>query len=262
MFVAFLISAFRMQAAYRSQVWALLFGVGLDVFARISIWRAVYGDATSVNGVSLPEMVTYAMFAAALFNGWDSTQLVRDIGESIRSGDVVNQLLKPYAYPMALFAQQVGTRLFYQLVIGVPVIVVMGLAYGIEPPASLGHGLLFIGYFVVSVVILMLIGIVFGLFAFWVLDAHSLEWFMRGFLAVMSGWLVPLWFFPPGFADIARLLPFSWIAFHPLAAYLGQMDLVEAGLMLLLGVFWVAALGWLIAFVWSRTCDRLIVQGG
>jgi ABC-2 type transport system permease protein len=262
MFTAFALSAFRVRSAYRAQIWAMLFGVGLDIFARISIWTAVFGGSDAVDGVTLPQMITYTVLGIAFLNAWDSTELVREVGADIRSGDVVNQLLKPYSYPMALLARQVGSRIFEFMLIGLPVVVVMGLAFGLEPPASLGHGVLFVFYCLVSVTMIMGIGILFGLLSFWVLDAHSLEWFMRGMVVILAGGFVPLWFFPAGLAEVAAVLPFSWITFHPMATYLGQVDVPTAALLLLAGMAWLAALYLLIFWLWSRTTSRLTVQGG
>lgn len=262
MFFAFAISAFRTRIAYRSQVWALLFGVALEIFARVSIWTAVYGGSSVINGVSLWQMVTYSVLAVALFSDWDSIELVRDVGASIRSGDIVNQLLKPYAYPASLFARTVGSKLSQVLLIGLPLIAVIAFAFGLVPPASLGHALFFALLCLVSAAMIMAVGIVFGLLSFWVLDAHALEWFMRGFVAFLSGGFVPLWFFPPALSQIVALLPFSWIAYHPMAVYLGQVDLPGAGLTLLGGLAWLAVMVGVIGWLWSRTTGRLVVQGG
>jgi len=262
MFLAFASSAFRVRAAYRAQVWAMLFGIGLDVFARISIWSAVFGGAAVVDGISLSQMLTYAVLAVALLGAFDSTQLVRDIGAAIRSGDVAVQLLKPYGYPLALMAQQLGGRLFEFVVVGLPIIIVTMLTVGIEPPASFAHGLLFAFYILVSVGLVLAIGIVFGLLSFWVLDAHALEWFMRGLMVILSGGFVPLWFFPAGLGQVAAVLPFSWITYHPLATYLGRVDLATSFGLLAAGFAWLGATLLFIWWLWSKTTTRLIVQGG
>ena len=262
MFLAFALSAFRVRSAYRAQVWAMLFGGSLDVLARISIWTAVFGGAATVDGVTLPQMVTYAVIGAAFLSAWDTTELVREVGADIRSGDVIGQLLKPYDYPLALFAKQVGSRVFDSLVVGLPVLVVMALIFGLQAPASFGHGVLFVFYCLVSIGMIMGIGLLFGLLSFWVLDAHSLEWFMRGMVSVLAGGFVPLWFFPAGFAEVAAALPFSWITFHPMATYLGQVDLPTSAMLLVAGAAWLTGLFGLIAWLWSRTTLRLTVQGG
>lgn len=262
MFLAFAESAFRIQASFRAQLWAMLFGTAINVFARVSIWLSVFGHQTTVSGVELPQMVTYAIVATTLLSTWDASQMVRDIGADIRSGDIVNQLLRPYNYPASLFARQFGVRSFDMLAIGLPVIAFTGIFYGLQPPATAGHALLFLLYVALSLFILFALATIFGLLCFWVLDALALDWLLSGMLALLSGRLVPLWFFPASLAEIARFLPFSWITFYPMATYLGQMDLPTSGLYLLFGLGWAIVLVGIIGLLWSRARYRLMVQGG
>jgi ABC-2 type transport system permease protein len=262
MFSALARITFRTQLAYRSQLWALLFSGFIGVVARVSIWSAVYGGPGEVAGVTLTEMITYAIIGGTVLSSWDATQVVREVGTLIRSGDIAAHLLRPFHYPIALLAEQVGIRLFNLLLVALPVTLVSMLVYGIVPPASPAHALIFLGLVAISVLIIFATGIIFALLSFWVLDVLTLEWFMRGMLAVFSGGLVPLWFFPPVLAQFVGALPFAYITYYPMAAYLGVGSVGDTALMLLGGVAWVVALSAFIAWLWSRLTYRLVVQGG
>lgn len=262
MFSALAHITFRTQLVYRAQLWALLFSGFIGVVARVSIWNAVYGSSGEVAGVTLPQMVTYAIIGGTMLSSWDATQLVREVGALIRSGDIAAHLLRPFHYPVALLAEQVGIRLFSLLLVALPVTVVAVLVYGITPPASLAHAAIFLGLVAVSVLVIFATGIIFALLSFWVLDAHSLEWFMRGLLVVFSGGIVPLWFFPPVLADIAGALPFAYITYYPMAAYLGRNNVEGTMMVLLGGLAWVLVLAALVAWLWSRLTQRLVLLGG
>jgi ABC-2 type transport system permease protein len=261
-FIALIRAAFHREAEHRIRAFTRILGGLVEILARISIWQAAFGAHASLNGITLSQMITYALIGGTILSSWDATMIVRDVGSTIRTGAIGSTLLRPVAYPLMLLAEQLGSRFFDWLMTSLPVIVVMGLIYGMEPPASLGHGLLFLGFVVVSLGVMMLFGILMGLFSFWVFDAHSLEWFMRGLLAVFSGGLVPIWFFPAGLAEVAHVLPFSWITYHPMAVYLGERDLAASFLHLLAGGAWVAVLALAVSFVWSRACGQVVVQGG
>lgn len=261
-FLAFAVAAVRQQAGYRAEILSMILGAMIEVFARISIWKAVYGSQPAVAGVTLPQMIAYAIIGATLLSNWDAALVVREIGAAIRSGQIGSTLVRPVNFPLMLFAENLGPRLFNFAFVGAPVIAVFSLLYGLLPPASFMHGLLFVGYLAVSTTLLLLISIVFGLLSFWVFDAHSLEWFMRGFGALLSGGLVPLWFFPPVLAEFAHALPFAWITYYPMAVYLGQFDLISSFAYLAIGLSWAAALVGLIAVLWSGACRRVVVQGG
>ncbi|MCO5733549.1 ABC-2 family transporter protein [Rhizobium sp. SSA_523] len=269
-FYALIRAAFRRELEHRSRAIARVFGTLVDILARISIWQAVFAGHASMNGsmngsmsgISLGQMITYALIGGTILSSWDATMIVRDVGGTIRTGAIGSSLLRPMAYPVMLLAEQLGTRLFDWLMTSLPVIVIMGLIYGIEPPASAGHALLFLGFVLVSLAVMMLFGILIGLFSFWVFDAHSLEWFMRGLLGVFSGGLVPIWFFPKGLAEVAHVLPFAWITYHPMTVYLGERDLASSALYLLAGGAWAAVLALAVSLVWSRACGQVVVQGG
>jgi ABC-2 type transport system permease protein len=262
MYAAFTISAFQTQLAYRSQVWTSAFGELVHVFARVAIWMSVYTGVSSVSGVALPEMITYAILSGTVTAAWRYASLINTIGKSLKTGDVAIYLLKPLHYPLYLFATESGNLAYRLLVVVVPVVTIVALIYGIRPPASLIHGLMFVAYWAMSFVILFLIAALFGLIAFWLLTAFSLEWLLQGILSVLSGGFVPLWFFPEPLGMIARHLPFAWIGYYPTAVYLGKLSFAECWGYFGIGMLWVVLLTISVILLWRRASLRLIIQGG
>jgi len=262
MYLAVARSAIQTRFAYRGEVWTHLFFRLLQVFAKIAIWTAVYAGASSVNGVTLPQMVTYAIISSTLLDAWFYPNLIKAIDRSLKSGDVAVYLLKPLSYPLYLFAIECGNFANDLVIVMVPTIVIVVLFNGLLPPASLAHGLLFVGFWMESLLILFLIAALFGLAAFWLMTAFSLEWLLQGILAIFSGSFIPFWFFPEPLGSIARHLPFAWIGYYPTAVYLGRLPPDEAGLYLGLGGLWVLALIVGVWALWRRASLRLTVQGG
>jgi len=148
------------------------------------------------------------------------------------------------------------------LLVALPVGIVTTLIYGIVPPASAGHFVLFVGFAFLSVLIVFTIGIIFALLSFWVLDAHALEWFMRGLMVVLSGGIVPIWFFPPWLAVLAQSTPFAFVTYYPMAAYLGRFSLMDTVLVFLGGLAWAVVLAAVIFGLWASLTRRLTVMGG
>lgn len=262
MFLALASAGFRIEASFRAQFWFKLLSGVLNVIARVSIWQSVFLHGAGATDISLPQMVTYAILGATVFSTWDATQILREIGADIRSGNVVSHLMRPYGYPASLFARQLGVRAHDMLMIGLPVAVVMGSVYGFQPPASMGHAVLFILSLMLSLFLLFSLSIAVSMIGFWVMDMLAIEWFMRGTLALFSGGLVPLWFYPDAVASAVLYLPFAWITFYPLAIYLGQLDLVESLLHLVYGFGWAAVSAALVCVMWRAACRRMVVQGG
>ena len=262
MYLAFVASAFQTQLAYRGQVWALALGYFINISAKVAIWTAVFAGHGSVDGVSLAQMVTYAIIAGSIDVGWHWERFIQTIGAQIKSGDVAVYLLKPLHYPAMLFSSECGNLGFGIVALVVPMTIVTGLLYGFAPPPTVLHGMLFVAMWAVGFVILFLLAGIAALLSFWLLTTFALEWILTALLAVLSGRIVPLWFYPDQGAAVLKYLPFAWVAFHPTAVYVGQVGIDEAVRLLVLGIAWVVVLAGGIVLLWSRASRRLIVQGG
>jgi len=258
---AFAAVAFQARLAYRNQVWAMAFGDLIGIFARIAIWTAAFAGSASVDGVTLPEMVTYAVLAGPVLY-WEYGRLLNEVGESVRSGDVTVFLLKPLHYPALLISAHIGHFAFELIALVLPVLLVVGFTVGLLPPASLFHAALFLAYWALSWSILFCLACLCGLLAFWLLTAFSLEWFLMGIMSLASGAVVPLWFMPPALASLFGYLPFAWVSYYPTAVYLGKLDVSATWLHLGIGLVWLSLLAGALAWLWSRARHRLIVQGG
>ncbi|MBJ3783458.1 ABC-2 family transporter protein [Devosia sp. MSA67] len=258
---AFTHSAFQSRLAYRNQVWANAFGDLVNVFARIAIWSAAYAGMTVVDGVTLPEMVTYAVLVGTVLR-WDHARLLHEVGDAVRTGDVAVYLLKPLHYPFAILASHVGHYAFSFVTVTIPVVLIVGFTAGLMPPASLFHAALFPVFWLLSWLVMFCIATLCGLLAFWLLTAFSLEWFLMGIMLLFSGAVVPMWFLPPALATLFSYLPFAWVHYYPAAVYLGKLDPTSTWLHLGMGLGWLALLAAAVAWLWSRARHRIIVQGG
>ena len=262
MYRAVAASAFQTQLAYRSQIWAHIFGLFLQAFFRIAIWTSVYGNLARVDGVSLPEMITYSVLAGTVLSAWEWQRLIQNMDVAITNGDIAVFLLKPISYPLYLLAQECGNLCFRLLAVVAPIVLAVGCSYGLLPPASLFHGGMFLLFWLLSFVILFLLSLLFGLCVFWLLTGLSLEWLLQGLLALLSGSFMPLWFFPGALLPVLRYLPFAWVGFYPVAVYLGKLTPAQVLSHLALGIGWAALLALSVLLVWRKATRRISVQGG
>jgi ABC-2 type transport system permease protein len=260
---AFTATAFQSRLAYRNQVWSGLFGELVFIFARIAIWVSVFTTAgtSTIDGVSLPQMITYALLAGPVLY-WDYSRLLNDVGVAIKSGDVAVYLLKPLHYPGYLLANHMGNFVFDLLTVTTPVAIIVALTIGLAAPASLFHALAFLPFWGLSFMMLFVLTALLGLAAFWLMTTQSLDWFFNSIMTLLSGGLVPLWLFPGWLAAIAGHLPFAWVSYYPAAVYVGKLGTTETLLYFVLGLVWLAALLLLLVWLWAKARHRLIVQGG
>jgi ABC-2 type transport system permease protein len=81
-------------------------------------------------------------------------------------------------------------------------------------------------------------------------------------LGFFSGFLLPLAFFPPPLAVLARLLPFQAITGLPAQVFLGQISGAALGWTLLLQLFWALVLSGLAALMLRAAMRKVVIQGG
>ncbi|MGB3337088.1 MAG: ABC-2 family transporter protein [Devosia sp.] len=263
-YTAFARSSFQSQLAYRNEVWANIFGKLVQVFARVAIWLAVYAGvgATVVDGVSLQQMVTYALLGGAVMGATRPERVINEIGRSLKTGDVAVWLLKPIFYPLYLFANESGSFLYRLLTQVIPTVAFTALIYGMLPPETLFHAVMFVAFWALSFSLLFLMSALFGLIAFWLMTSFSLDWILGALLHLFSGLLVPFWFFPEPLATLARHLPFAWVVYYPNAVYLGRLSVPETWFYFGLGLGWTGLFLAGVLWLWHRASTRITVQGG
>ncbi len=206
-------------------------------------------------------LVTYSILTT-LVAGLLMTGLYRDADDRLRTGDIAVDLLKPLRYPLYLFSDGLGRSAYQLLFTVVPTLAVAWPLFGFSPPASPGYALAFLAALGLALSVSFAIGYLIALLAFWFLTTMHFRFAVAGFITAFSGSFLPLWFFPPGWAAVARALPFQYLGFVPAAAYMGEMAAAELTLTLAGGVAWTLALLGLAYALWSASVRRLVVQGG
>jgi len=79
---------------------------------------------------------------------------------------------------------------------------------------------------------------------------------------LFGGAVIPFWFYPPALRNIAKLFPFRFITFEPIAIYLGQTADAEIFSVIGAQILWLTAVYLLGRLLWSKAEKLVIVQGG
>jgi ABC-2 type transport system permease protein len=77
-----------------------------------------------------------------------------------------------------------------------------------------------------------------------------------------SGFLLPIAFFPPLLAAIAKMLPFQAITSLPAQVFLGQIHGMALLPTLLLQLVWAATLAGLALLLLRAAVHKVVIQGG
>jgi ABC-2 type transport system permease protein len=245
--------------AYRAEffVWVLTTNLPL---VNLALWTAVARDAP-VQGWGQPDFVAYflvTLLVRLLTGCW----VVWEMTMEIRQGAMAMRLLRP-VHPLLAYSAENLAAFPMRLVMGLPVIAVLlwtagpdhlaadPLAWALFPMMLAGAWLM--TFFVMSIV---------GTLSFFVGSAFSVFDVWLGLFTVLSGYLVPLEFFPPWLREANQVLPFRLMLGLPVETLLGRLTRAE----MLSGLAWqvgyIAALVTATALVWRRGVRRYAAFGG
>jgi ABC-2 type transport system permease protein len=253
--------SFARGMAYRVNLVLRLIGGIIAILIQVAIWRSLLGNGITA-GVSLPDMVTYAILSVCLGTLTLTGTVLRRVDERLRSGDIGVDLVLPISFPLYLAADGLGAAAFRIVFALLPTLILAALAFGLRPPSSSVNLIAFLVSVPLATAMSFAIGYLTALLAFWALTTMYFDWTISAFARVFGGSFLPLWFFPPWLGTIANWLPFRYLYYVPLAIYLGRIPVVELGATLLLGLGWLIILFGFAWWLWDRSMRRLIVQGG
>lgn len=253
--------SFKRQLTYRAATIAGLitnFGFG---WLRVSVLLALYDGRSVVEGITETDLYAYVALTQAVITylalfGW------YDLMESVHTGEVGADLLKPMGYFQFWLAKDAGRAAVALLLRGVVIMLFFSLVFPMNYPTGwvqwvwLGTAVCF--SWLVSFTYRFLI----NLAAFWSPNARGLigTGFVFGWL--FSGFLMPLRLFPEWVQTIAYLTPFPYTLNMVVEVYLGLLQgpaLVQA---LLTQLVWAVGLAILGQIVLKTAVRRLVILGG
>jgi ABC-type uncharacterized transport system, permease component len=113
-----------------------------------------------------------------------------------------------------------------------------------------------------SILINWLIAALFGMMAFTAVNIDALIQVKKHLIRLLSGSIIPIWFFPTGVAKVLSCLPFVYIYQLPLSIYIGRGDRVEHLWQMQIQFVWLLVLTGIFFFAQHRITRKVMVQGG
>lgn len=255
------IRAFRRATTYRS---AYVAGILTNAFfgALISfMYVAVYGDGGAVAGFSLHDAISYNWLTQSLISIGAGWIISTEISTSIRTGEVLTDLSRPWSFFGYWLSRSLGERLFNLAFRGSLTYLIGVLYFGARIPAP-ADLLAFIPAILLALLVSFAFSFCVNLSAFWLLDSSGVILLSNTLLSFFSGFLLPLAFFPPALRAVAELLPFRAISGLPAQIFLGQLRGADLAYALLIQLGWAAALTSLALALQAAAMQKVVVQGG
>jgi ABC-2 type transport system permease protein len=253
--------ALQRQLAYRTANLAGLVTNTFFAYLRAVLFVAVYETTAVIGGYDLHAAVSYMWITQALIMvlalwGW------WDVEETIRSGDVVADLAKPFSYLGFWLARDLGRALYFVGLRALPILLAGQLLFGLHWPSSASAWLLF------GVSLLLALAVSFGwrfllnVSAFWTIDARGLGSLASAATLFLGGFVVPIRFFPEWLQPLVLALPFAAVTQVPADLFVERVQGAEAlGAIVSQGVWAVILLAGA-QFATTLATRRVVIQGG
>ncbi len=259
-YFAFAKKSFLNRSAYRFNHFMGILNTLLQIFIFLCIYRALYGDRTEVDGITMAMVTTNFVLSIgmnALFRVDEYYLPYR-----INNGSIATELLLPISFQGRMLFENLGNTLFQLIFHFFPALLVSVLTVGILPPAGFLNLLLFIVSALFGYGVLWTISYTMQMFSFWLINMWSLITIKNVFVNVLSGSMLPLWFMPEWMKLVLDMLPFSSIYFTPVQIYLGQLTGQEILTKCLIQLVWIAVFYVFGCLLWEKGKKKLVVQGG
>lgn len=247
--------------AYRFDVYGNIIGQCITMFAAAFFWKALYTGYDTVKGVQVGDMLTYTIVSSVLAQFFLINVESRVI-QSVRKGSVATDMLKPINLYGLYFFEDLGytTTLLFQNVL--PILAIGCVFITIPTPDSLLAFLLFVPSVIVAYLINWLFAACFSTWAFTAIRLGPMLAIKFHIIRLLSGSIIPMWFFPEWLRDILNLLPFVYIYQLPLDIYIGKYDMDNILPRMGIQLVWLAVLCTLFLYLQKRVTKHVMVQGG
>lgn len=252
--------SFRRHLTYRAAALAGLLTNFFFGLLRVALYLALLHGAESAGGLTALDAITYTaltqgIIAILAIFGW------YELMYSVDSGQVASDLLKPLPLQLYWLAVDSGRAVAAFLLRTLSMVILFWLVFRIPLPSLTALPLI-----ALSLILAWLVGFgwrfLVNLAAFWSPNALGIGRIAFGLSWVLSGFYIPLPFFPDWFQRLCQLTPFPAMVNTPVLVYLGQLPPADLASALLLQIIWAVVLLALSQLILRAGVRRLVIQGG
>ncbi len=224
-------------------------------------WRALYTGRSVVDGVDVGSMQTYIIISSAL-SVLLITNVERRIARSVEKGSVATDMMKPISLFGMFLSEDIGSiiALIFQNML--PILLIGSLMIKIPVMANVRDLPMFVISVVESFLINWVIAALFGMMAFTTINNNALIQVKKHLIRLLSGSIIPIWFFPESISKVLSALPFVYIYQLPLSIYIGRGDRAEMISQMRIQFIWLVILSALFFYAQKRITRKVMVQGG
>jgi len=228
---------------------------------RIMIFDAFYRSTTVHQPMEYSQVVAYIWLGQAFFAllpQW----MDPEIQESLKTGTVAYEMLRPVGLYELWFARNLASRTAPVVLRATPMLIVAVLFLGMGLPVSWTAGMAFAVAMLGAALLSAALATLMTTTLLWTVSGEGAWHILSLCMWLFSGTLLPLPFFPDWLQPFINALPFRGLMDVPFRIWSGNIP-PSAIIPNLISVFcWIAVIIGLGRFLVHRGTGKLVVQGG
>ena len=246
---------------YITNILINFLGYFVHLFIFFKLWDYIYSNPEElINGYSKEQMIWYVVITELLWSAVGGRKLCRKIVETVKGGNIVYNINKPYSYIGYALSSHLGEATIKITVYSFLGMITGFLFLGNFPELNFFKIIIVIISAVLATIINTLIVILIGLFSFKIEDANPVYWVYSKTLLIL-GTLFPVEFFPAAMQGIIRYSPIFVVSYGPAKLFI-DFDYKNAIYILLAQIVYLIIVYMICILVYKKGVRKLNVNGG
>lgn len=231
------------------------------MFIFLNLWEYIYSDSSqTINGYTIEQMIWYVLIAETLWFGSKNKNLIKQISQDIKSGNIAYNINKPYNYAFYIVAKHFG-EITLKFILFWIVGILLGIIFvGPIPNFNFVNLPLIIISVLLGVLINSLLRVAISLSSFWIEDSMPFHWVYDKLILVI-GTIFPIEMFPASIKPIIKCTPIFVVTYGP-AKLIIDFSLEKFMQVLGAQIIYLIIVIILIIAMYERGVKKLNVNGG
>ena len=230
----------------------------------IFIYMALYQNVPNVS-MNLEQVIAYTWLHQAFYAFLAVRVMDSEIRDSIRSGNVAYEIIRPYNLYYWWYIKCVAKRVASGILRVMPVIVVASLLpkpYGLPLPSSFTNFILFLISLLLGVFVVSGINMLVHTIGFYTYNEAGISSMLNSVMEFLAGELVLVALLPIFIQKGTYYLPFRLVCDLPFRLYSNNIGISEGLLGLGLQIIWIIILFIIGNVIVKSALKKVFVQGG
>jgi len=188
-----------------------------------------------------------------------------EIADSIRSGNVAYEIIRPYNLYFWWYIKVVAKRISTGLLRVMPVVIVamfLPEPYNLSLPCSFNHFMLFLVSLILGIFVVSGVNMIVYTIGFYTYNEAGIGSILNSIMELLSGSLVPVALLPMFIQKSTYYLPFRLISDLPYRVYSGNIGIYEGLTSIGLQIVWIMLLILIGNLIVKVSLRKVFVQGG